>query len=555
MASPPQQDALELVRIKLPPSVDCGARFMYARLPPAAGYLDVPSFTSDMRFDVRCMPALTTRIVRLPGRVLELWSPNSLQHAFLPGFKAANFNPTGFAETYPGRRHDGHTGKFDPIYAPQYANPQAGWWPFMRRHAPEGRDDYAYAAFAPLTRQWDQASPQVRSGRINISFIEELRALLHELDSKMEGMRLYLRPESSTWANRPQQPAPVHLAMLQRQRSWDDCVDCGVAIQRGLREKEAWLKWVEERFRQATPTPLPYSELQMPLADDNLVGVWINGMDEETALRHMLAGVPCFIAHEYSAAELESGAIASGPEYTNLLDGTDLAELLTTSNPYFLQARKDEERVDAMFLKDDGRGPVPERLIARAGYCQRSRGSAPKPGPAPSAPATSRAPSKAAASSEGSSAAPAVEVPSERNPYEAPELERRQILSSRCDWIVPPPIREAASRAGTWERWELAEWGGATAWVGRGKKHEIRTKHVWYDRHRKRSLHFNDLVLPRGVLDEQRFGAPVPRHPFFYNTGQQGLPHRPSHWMYPSREGIRGDEGRTMRTPPAHQLP
>ncbi|KAJ7263212.1 hypothetical protein B0H12DRAFT_296156 [Mycena haematopus] len=60
---------------------------------------------------------------------------------------------------------------------------------------------------------------------------------------------------------------------------------------------------------------------------------------------------------------------------------------------------------------------------------------------------------------------------------------------------------------------------------------------------------------PAGSLDIERFGAPVPRIPFFTVDGDHARPMRPSHWMYRKEEVPRWEEGRTMETPEASVLP
>ncbi|KAJ7092800.1 hypothetical protein B0H15DRAFT_799282 [Mycena belliarum] len=141
----------------------------------------------------------------------------------------------------------------------------------------------------------------------------------------------------------------------------------------------------------------------------------------------------------------------------------------------------------------------------------------------------------------------------EENKYAARPIERREIASDRVDWIVPPPIPRNWTKE--WSKWELDEWAGETAWVGRGKKREIATEHVWYDRERGRQLFFDDLAIPDGCLDSPRYGLPVPRFPFYFDDGGSGRASKASFWMYPKKECLKREEGKRQAKPAATELP
>jgi hypothetical protein len=98
------------------------ARHGSARLSSAAGYQDEPLVYSSLSFDLWAMPALSGRYVQWGKRLFELWSLNSRQLPFLPGKRLEDGVPT-IHEEPTQRRFDGHTDKFDCLYAPQYFHP------------------------------------------------------------------------------------------------------------------------------------------------------------------------------------------------------------------------------------------------------------------------------------------------------------------------------------------------------------------------------------------------------------------------------------------------
>ncbi|KAJ7164861.1 hypothetical protein C8R43DRAFT_1122740 [Mycena crocata] len=116
-------------------SSDCGARYSEGRLRSNAGYEDFPSIYTAMSFDLRQLPRISSRILKVDGHTLELWSPNSKQLPYLPGVCQDDFLPT-IPSALQARRYDGHAGKHDGMVVPQYYRDIASHWPFMRRPTP-----------------------------------------------------------------------------------------------------------------------------------------------------------------------------------------------------------------------------------------------------------------------------------------------------------------------------------------------------------------------------------------------------------------------------------
>jgi hypothetical protein len=88
--------------------------------------------------------------------------------------------------------------------------------------------------------QWAQVYGQLAS-----LFLEGLKTMLCRLNREME--RLHMVHEPQVWADRPDYATEARLEALERIDVWSDAVDHGVAFQRGLQEKEAWIALVKER--------------------------------------------------------------------------------------------------------------------------------------------------------------------------------------------------------------------------------------------------------------------------------------------------------------------
>ncbi|KAJ7077981.1 hypothetical protein B0H15DRAFT_954753 [Mycena belliarum] len=523
------------------PVPDCGGRFSQARIACLAGYYDAPSVATGMTFELKQLPIVSSRIVRLGTTVLELWSPNSLQFPFLPGTARSDYRATAPATLISQRRYDGHGGKHDCLHAPQYFRASAAYWPFLRRAAEVPSNDPASVAFAPLTSYWchDARYHPSPRGYLDPDFVAAVGDLGRRLDAQIAPFQRRLHPQE--WERRPPAVSKSAIARLLAVRTWDDAVDQGVAIQRALREREAWASWHEERVRQSRLSLEDLRGMDMALAREELMGLWVNGADERIVLFYMAAGVPCFIVHSYAPDEIIRD---TGATFDDLVSGTELETALSDENPYQRLARLPPGLSDAMPTADDGRGrarpaSAREEQLSSSLYLE-SRDHPPllhpswlgydRPGlapyRAPSVAASERefkrrsrsrsppaAPSRAAKASsdplpyhsgESIPAAPRAE----EDKYAARPIELRTIAPDRVDWVVPPPIQRNWTKE--WSKWELDEWAGVTAWVGRGKRKEISTEHVWYDRERGRQLFFDDLVIPDGCIDSKRYGIPVP---------------------------------------------
>ncbi|KAJ6496481.1 hypothetical protein C8R47DRAFT_1212798 [Mycena vitilis] len=590
------------------------ARFAHTRLPCLAGYRGLPGIYTAMSFDLRHLPRITSRLVKMDGHIYELWSPNSTQLPFLPGTPRPDWLPV-IPKLLAERRYDGHAGKHDCLHAPQYHRRVTKHWPFMRRASMVQTGDYAELAYVPVSGFWQCDDLDKRRGHLDPSFIQGLSALRRLLDLQMETFRELAECKSrssrpgtlSDWELRPAYASEGRIAHLLGVRYWDEAVDLVVAVQRGLREKEAWLHLFEVRNQQRR---LSFEELrreEMPMAKEKFMGFWVNGMDEEPVLRHMRAGVPCFIVHEYVSSSSTREEVGDVKIFHDFLEGTETLERLGDNNPYQQLARQ-QGALDNIALGDDGRGlqlpalatdemrssslyleqlaplelpPLPPRAILEAQEPQPSAAAPSEAAPlkdwrpystsqVPSGPrpllATSWQPSGRAAPAPPrldyttlplpmpAASAPTSTPPTKADKYLARPLEYRSLDPQRSPWIVPPPIQKAKDK-GKWTKFELDEVHGLPAFVRRGADAQVESSSLWYDRDNKRRLYFGHFVPPAGVVDEDHFGAPVPRHPFFAEDGNRWAPQPPSSWMYSTQDSPRYNVGKRAVAPAPSRLP
>jgi hypothetical protein len=171
----------------------------------------------------------------------------------------------------------------------------------------------------------------------------------------MERLRAVHDPQS--WANRPDYATEDRLKALERMDVWSEVVDHGVAFQRGLREKEAWIALTKERKSKRSwgLVALKDSAQTAAAADDQYIGLWINGTSEDVYLSYLLARVPCFVVHEFPMANYTPTAInPCPPTYSNFVDGTDIGDLIHR-NAYEVAVQEDPQISEATFMRTDGR--------------------------------------------------------------------------------------------------------------------------------------------------------------------------------------------------------
>ncbi|KAJ7124035.1 hypothetical protein C8R43DRAFT_958929 [Mycena crocata] len=552
-------------------SLDCGARYSEGRLRSDAGYDDFPHIFTAMSFDLRQLPRISSRILKVEGHVFELWSPNSKHIAYLPGVCKDDFNPT-IPSSLSSRRYDGHAGKHDCMVVPQYYRDVASHWPFMRRPTHVLGTDPARVVFARLTDYWESNRPGP-SGRIRPSYIDELERLSLQFDRQIGEMRALFREGSATWKRRPLWANADRFAKLRTVRIWATAVDLGIALQRSVREKEAWIRFYLERRRM----------MGYPAAEPTRLHAIFDGNDGRGTGRLALATEEMRSSSVYlqSLGPLEDvipyyrpGTPPPAPAevptvYPPTLDARPMA---ATRRKSTLQPPKSPKLnvvtglpKSAAALTGLAWGASGWNSTASDSLESRSWGDsaagAHSAGEALGNAATSATvvPAVGATSASGSkpSTGNGATTNSLTNRYAAPPIEHRRIDPERFPWVVPPAIATPPPK-GKWQKWELDTFRDGKAWLGKGAK--TRPGGVcFFDRVLMRELYMRDSFPPPGVINDGVFGRPVPRYPFLYESGEnasyKAAPHRASHWMYRTRAPVRGDAGRTALEPSARELP
>lgn len=333
---------------------DIGARYYRGRLSCAAGYNDVPDVYTALDFDFHHLPRVLSRFVKLGDRLFELWSCNSAQLLYFPGVRSQTYLPV-VPEDQSERRYDGHSGKHDCLYAPQYWRADTEHWSFIRRSSQVPKADYLYAAIEPVTRYWTADPRPSRTGSIDPQFIARLGLINRSVDAQMESFRSHFQTGSRTWGGRPAYATNSRISQLNEIRDWATAVDYVVAVQRSLREKDAWIRLIRERRRQESLRASEIRRMKVPIANEEYMGFWANDASEETVLHSLAAGLPCFIVHEFPPG---TGYGATVPIRYSFLEGTEL-EAQFDNCEYECLAVAEPTRLHAIFRQTDGRANGP----------------------------------------------------------------------------------------------------------------------------------------------------------------------------------------------------
>ncbi|KAK7007175.1 hypothetical protein R3P38DRAFT_3212842 [Favolaschia claudopus] len=522
-----------------------------------AGYYTPPLVYSKMKFELRRIPFVNSRVVKDGQcRRWELWSPNSTQTPFLPGWRAPGLLPS--IPTKPGdRRYDGHVGKMDCLFSPHYSGENIAHWPYLRRPYLVKPDDFAYAAYEPLMNQWDVNLADRRMGSFRLEFVQRLSSLRQDLDQRIAAVGARLHTGSKTWDIRPQFASATAITELLGVRTWVEAVDRGVGVQRGLREKEAWLSMTHARRILGRTTLEQLRGVHFPKADERFLGVWVNGLPESTVLANMYAGLPCFIVHSYASEDLtRADAYPATSTRSDFVTGTDVITAVLES-PYQKLARQDAYRLDASFspsqdlIPQISAAPEEEKLSSSL-YLEQlgidgAREARCKPRPS----GTSHLRSTHTTASKP----PSGESSAKQDRFAHRELERQVIHPDRVAWIVPPAVA-VANPKGKWAKYELTELeSGRTAFVYRGKTAQPQVDEKFFDREKKRRLYMGSYDVPPGVVNKGVFGVPVPPFPFIVIDGIKEKMDLPSYWMYRKEEPEKGDEKKVAEVPTAEELP
>lgn len=537
-----------------------------------------PRLTSNTGYDLprQVLTSLAAKVPRFEiyagsivcqnGVFYEVWSMNSKRQPYCSGLPSATEKPNYpfYAAEIRLRRFDGHIGPYDSSVSPQLLDREHPWRVLILREGEIAESSRPEPEFIDFSAVW--ISEDSRTGKLHNEVIDALSARNDDLDSRISACESSLRMHRPYWSSRPWYPKPRHITLLKDTHTYETVVDNGVAIQRGIKEKDAWLRFVD--LSGGLWDLCDDRELgEVPAANDNYMGCWINGTTQNEALWLMAAKVPCFIVHKQIIQEAPYGL----PEFQSFATLPEiLPRLSSTKNSYEAVAMRNEAVVHPI--------PEPAPVIATAndptleemqssssaqGWCYGD------PFPRP----------------------PAIELPSSPYAWE-PELWRASsepqflpklpyvfVAEKRVLWVRSPSVRdvgrwkEGGSRK--WEKWLevpveeievrgvqmcLMAQGYCFRPMGDSDRDRIRGKTVCYDREKMRMLVLSSdepPYFPAGVLKPSIFGGPLANTHFFpeATAGVSVADRGASTWIYLDREPKDENVQAWMKEPTPSMLP
>ncbi|KAJ7066824.1 hypothetical protein B0H15DRAFT_807576 [Mycena belliarum] len=272
-----------------------------ARLVSHHGFDEPPTVDDGMLFRLLQIHSYHSRVVALNGQRWMIWSANSQQDPFYPGSRTTYgvlFRDSELSQ----RRYDGRGGQWDHTRVPQAHSAIRPWLGFILRNVQEGNQNVEYT---PVYSVWETTN-SYQVGKLQSGFVESMEARNKDLDQQMnELLPSILTKRTTLCPYRPRTPTRADLAGLAAVVQYERAVDLAAECQAGMKEKCAWITmarlWLEEPFRE----PYVLATLDIILANDDYLGVWINGAQAEDPLWYLVsAKVPCFVIHELPQEEI-----------------------------------------------------------------------------------------------------------------------------------------------------------------------------------------------------------------------------------------------------------
>jgi hypothetical protein len=123
----------------------------------------------------------------------------------------------------------------------------------------------------------------------------------------------------------------VDFASLEGHLTYKFTVDTVARLQRGIKEKVAWLEWADRLIKHLS-TEEDIAKLFILPTDDHLMGCWINGMDKLRIHWLLEERVPCFIIHTLSPEDLRGFTHADTRFRAGFVEGSKVEELRADRN-------------------------------------------------------------------------------------------------------------------------------------------------------------------------------------------------------------------------------
>ncbi|KAK7440598.1 hypothetical protein VKT23_016946 [Stygiomarasmius scandens] len=514
-------------------------RFLQGRLSISDGFKAIPSVDDSLMFLIPPTDLYTGRVVRYSPPslemeedeepfVLELYSRNSTQFAFFPG--KWNDRLVGLDQA-PLPRLDGNKGRFDATRAPQYYRPHNPHLAFIKR-SESGQHSVDLPENTPSFLIWESAeSPALNEGQVQAEYWQTLQGRARELLQEVK--ELWVRGDSiQSWPGFleacPNYREDSRIWRPPTRTTFDVFATALAEIQSWVKELAAWVRMA--RLLESRPLSecnLTMSHVKDTKADETLVGLWINGMEEkQVAWLWHIGQVPIFIVHRIRGVWDDPGPIVPaqhrvcdpivGTPLNKSKAKTEWIALAKASGLSPVQVQYDAG-IDESFSKSE------EPLFlwqssSRATVCNY-------PGQ------DMRRPTK-----------------SSSQPIHYRPLSVKVLSPQHEPWIEPPEIVRISEK-GAWEHFvEDIDDEGRTCFVRLGKKaaREDESVYLYYDRRRRRVVHTDSKpILPRGLTtDVAQYGLPPPGGKY-YTEQSMRIEMPASDWWYltkfplPEHIGIR----------------
>jgi hypothetical protein len=481
--------------------------YFVERLLSFTGYLCLPILFDALSYYLPPFQRALSRFVRIGARAWELWSPNSTAAAFYPGLADGSFELAAEGPVH-FRRGDGHLGRFDPTVLPQVLDFKRLWYPFVRRSA----DLASYPEFTPFLEIWD-----VRAGAVNPAFIDRLWHRISVVSQGTSSWQALASSHPALWNDRPLRPQRDDVHHLSTLRDFASALDAYTCIQRGAKLTSAWCRMAHFLTSDDSGSA---SLASVPVADESLMGTWINGSSEEVGMWLLKLCVPCFIIHEQDS-EVDWYIGQHAQHRISFVHGTPAEDLKRSP-------------IDAAVLANGGKllNLAVDRWLALS-----------------SPPSLWK--DRVRSSSYGQGWRKDTYVPQADNSPDSPFTESN-------GYLLPPVI--AAGRPGSWTHWKEDETLTGDYCFTKTTRAELQRLggKTYYDRILCRELSFEDsLRRPRDFpADPKIFGYPAPQVVYQeVTTSGEFRICTTSVWLYKDRQAARGDAGKEFHLPAARLTP
>lgn len=530
----------------MPTDVDT-RKYTTSRLPSIHGYTALPVVDDTLPARLPLLTQRTGRLIQMGRQLCEIWSPNSAVHPYLPGVIPKGFN-FSIPDIPSHRRYDGHLGRFDYTVVPQMFSDKRPWRGFIRR--PLSSQAARYPEFFLVHQIWKPLPSSSNDWPTTLPswYLDALNSRITQLLLASNGNEWISSNRSAVWENRPVLPAHEEIDQLGTIDKFDEAVDLVLEVQRRIRDFDAWHRYIELNLNDY---PEGHTEdwLRNPQspANDEWLGAWINGAEENDVLHALHWRMPCFIAHILTDEE-RFRLDKNDPPGTCLIDRTDVTALDVRGNGY--------DSIAQRFL-GGCTSYAPTQYAHPPSLCTKYRNlSASREhgwtgrwlsGVADSRQRLKLYPPPPLPPMPGQLYAPLVPAP------KALPLDTVVLDEDRVPWIRPPPVMKYPA-AGKTSHWIEGVVDGKDGMKEVAKSKSLQTLTWVFDRNLKRKLYFSDsLQPPNGTAsDVQVFGLPLPPLLFLNKSGRQVAR---STWVYYHEKPLPKDIGCPAPIPPSSRLP